>query len=33
MSGLEREIETVKIQRSEMWREIQRLKELSEGKS
>jgi chromosome segregation ATPase len=33
LSNLEREIETVKIQRSEMWREITRLKEISEGKA
>ena len=33
MAILEREIETVKIQRAEMWREITRLKELSESKA
>lgn len=31
-SNLEREIESVKVQRAEMWREITRLKELNEGK-
>lgn len=32
-SNLEREIESVKVQRAEMWREITRLKELNEGKA
>ena len=32
LTDLEREIEGVKVQRAEMWREITRLKEMNESK-
>ncbi len=32
LANIEHEIETVKVQRAELWREINRLKELNEAK-
>lgn len=33
LQDMEREIESVKVQRAEMWREITRLKEMNEARS